>query len=120
MPLGTLIGRLRAGAGLAPLGVAEDDPSAGERPPWAARGAVTRSRDVRAAIEAGEHPVARVMADLSALEGDQVYELVTVFVPAPLVDLARAKGLLGFSAVEPDGTVRTYFRRRPADPVRES
>ncbi|HVP67971.1 MAG TPA: DUF1858 domain-containing protein [Anaeromyxobacteraceae bacterium] len=115
VPLGALIARLRASAGLEPLAVEDGPPSQGERPAWANKGAVTRSLDVRAAVEAGEHPVARVMGDLSLLAGGQVYELVTAFVPAPLVDMTRQRGFRAFSAVEPDGTVTTYFRRTESD-----
>jgi len=88
--LGVLVERLREGAG--------------ER-------SVTRTHDARAAIEAGEHPMPRVMADLAALSDGDVYALVTPFVPAPLVDLARGKGFLSFSATEGDALVRTFFRR---------
>ncbi len=45
----------------------------------------------------------------------EVYELVTPFVPAPLVDVARGKGYSAFSVAEGDGVVRTYFRRAGAD-----
>ena len=110
--LGVLVERLRAGAGLAAAPVAEDGvPIAAERPAWAVEREVTRTHDARAAIEAGEHPMPRVMADLAALAGGEVYALVTPFVPAPLVDLARGKGFLGFSVTEGEGLVRTYFRR---------
>ena len=51
------------------------------------------------------------MADLAALSDGDVYALVTPFVPAPLVDLARGKGFLSFSATEGDALVRTFFRR---------
>jgi len=51
------------------------------------------------------------MADLAALGGEDVYELVTPFVPAPLVELAREKGFASFSVSEGDALVRTYFRR---------
>jgi uncharacterized protein DUF1858 len=112
VPLATLIERLRAGAGLPPLVVTDESGGApAERPPWAVEGAVTRTNDARAAIEAGEHPLPQVMADLAALGDAQVYQLVTPFVPAPLVDLARGKGFLSFSVVEDDGMVRTYFRK---------
>jgi len=37
--------------------------------------------------------------------------LVTPFVPAPLVELARRKGFLSFSATVGDAQVRTYFRK---------
>lgn len=114
VPLGTLIERLRAGAGLPPAeaAVAGDDVPA-ERPPWAMPSAAVRTHDARAAIEAGEHPMPQVMADLATLTEGQVYELVTPFVPAPLLDLARDKGFDGFSVVEGEGVVRTFFRRAP-------
>jgi uncharacterized protein DUF1858 len=115
VPLGTLLERLRAGAGLAPLDVAGEDGAApGDRPPWAAQAAVARTRDARAAIAAGEHPMPQVMADLAALGDGEVYALVTPFVPAPLLDLARGKGFASFSVVEAEGLVRTFLRKADA------
>jgi hypothetical protein len=111
--LGVLVERLRAGAGLPSVAFSEDgagDPA--ERPAWAVDSAVTRRHDARSAIEAGEHPMPRVMADLAELAAGDVYELVTPFVPAPLVDLAREKGFAAFSAAVDEGLVRTYFRRQ--------
>ena len=117
--LGVLIARLRAGAGLAPGPAVQGEDEGGhaaERPAWAEERQAMRTRDARAAIEAGEHPMPRVMADLEALADGEVYALVTPFVPAPLVDLARGKGFVAYSVVEGDALVRTYFRRegRPA------
>lgn len=109
--LGILVSRLRAGAGLAPADVQDEGGAPRERPAWAAEGAVTRTHDARPGLAAGEHPVARVMADLAALGDGEVYALVTPFVPAPLVELARGKGFAAFSAPEGDERVRTYFRR---------
>jgi hypothetical protein len=119
--LGVLVARLRAGAGLAPgPDVKEDGGAPAARPPWADERHVTRAHDARAAIEAGEHPMPRVMADLAALADGEVYALVTPFVPAPLVDLARGKGFLSFSASEGEARVRTYFRRGERSPPRPS
>lgn len=115
--LGVLVARLREGAGLAPgaadAGGAEEGGAARaeERPAWASEREVKRTHDARAAIDAGEHPMPRVMADLAALGDGEVYALVTPFVPAPLVDLAREKGFLAFSVAEDEARVRTYFRR---------
>jgi hypothetical protein len=113
--LGVLLERIRAGAGL-PAIPFTDEPGAGrsERPAWAAEGLATRTRDARAAIEAGDHPMPAVMADLAALPEDGVYQLVTPFVPAPLVDLAHGKGFLAHSVFESDTLVRTFFRRGDA------
>jgi hypothetical protein len=116
VPLGTLIERLRAAAGLPPIAVTEEAEGEGTRPAWASDAAAARTHDARPAIEAGEHPMAQVMADLAALGDDEVYVLVTPFVPAPLVDLARGKGHLTHSVVEKEGLVRTYFRRNAAGP----
>lgn len=90
------------------------DSRLGARPPWAVEGAVARTHDARPTLAAGEHPMARVMADLAALPDGEVYALVTPFVPAPLVDLARGKGFAAYSAAEGDDLVRTYFRREGA------
>jgi len=112
VPLARLIERLRAGAGLAPLAVADDASCApSERPSWAVQAAAARTLDARDAIAAGEHPMPRVMADLADLREGQVYALVTPFVPAPLLDLAREKGFSSFSVVEAEGLVRTFFRK---------
>jgi len=112
VPLGALIERLRTGAGLSPLAVAEDGGDApAVRPTWAVDGRVAHTRDARAAIAAGEHPLPQVMADLEALADGQVYLLLTPFRPAPLVDLAREKGFRSFSVVENDDLVRTYFTK---------
>jgi hypothetical protein len=114
VPLGTLIERLRAGAGLPPMKVAEEGGgAAAERPGWAAAAAAVRTHDARAEIEAGEHPMPQVMAALGTLTDGQVFQLVTPFVPAPLVDLARRKGFEDFSVSEADGLVRTFFRKEP-------
>ena len=110
--LGVLVERLREGAGLPPAALVEEPGGAPTaRPPWADEEGATRTLDARAGIEAGEHPLPRVMADLAALADAEVYQLLTPFVPAPLVDLARSTGFAAFSVRESDALVRTFFRR---------
>ena len=112
VPLGVLVDRLRAGAGLAPVAAGDDGVPVPEvRPPWAFPAHVTGTLDARAGIEAGEHPLPEVMARLSHLGDGEVLELVTPFIPAPLVDLARGKGFASYSLTEAPGRVRTFFRR---------
>ena len=113
VPLGTLLEKLRAGAGLPPLAVSADDAAApAARPAWIPAEPARRN-DARAAIAAGEHPMPQVLADLAALGDGQVYELVTPFVPAPLLDLARAKGFESWSLIETGELARTWFRKAP-------
>jgi len=112
VPLGRLVERLRDGAGLPrSLPVEGEGDAPGERPRWASAEAAARSHDARPAIAAGDHPLPQVMADLASLGEGQVYELLTPFVPAPLVEVARQRGFSSFSVVEADERVRTYLRK---------
>ncbi|MBI3948305.1 MAG: DUF1858 domain-containing protein [Armatimonadetes bacterium] len=109
--LGTLIGRLRAAAGQGGGEEFADAGPAGPRPEWADPARVSRTYDARATIESGGHPVEQAMRDLNGLQEGEVYELITPFVPAPLVDLAARKGFRAFSTQESPELVRTYFTR---------
>ncbi|MFA6109645.1 MAG: DUF1858 domain-containing protein [Candidatus Latescibacterota bacterium] len=112
VPLGELIGRLRSEVGLEPLADGPEESTAEEaRPPWASAGAVVRTLDARPLIESGGHPLPQVIADLATLEPGQVYELLTPFVPAPLIDVAKGKGFVAYSSHEGPGLVRTYLSR---------
>lgn len=122
LPLGEVIMRLREAAGIGPVapGAAFDteDPSMSHpepnaylpRPDWAVV-APAKSLDARAMIEGGGHPLEAVMKDLAALPAGGVYELVTPFVPAPLIDVAKGRGFLAWSAPPEAGVFRTLFRR---------
>jgi curved DNA-binding protein CbpA len=112
VPLGSLISRLREAVGQEPAQSTEEPAGhQGERPAWADPAAVTRTFDARETIESGGHPMPRVMSDLAELKCDEVYALITPFVPAPLIDLAAGKGFQAWSAAEGPGVVRTYFRK---------
>jgi DUF438 domain-containing protein len=88
-----------------------------DRPAWATDAGATF--DAGPAIAAGEHPKERVMADLAALADGAAYLLLTPFVPAPLVELARGRGFESFTALGGGGLVRTWFRRDPGAPAKE-
>jgi DUF438 domain-containing protein len=80
-------------------------------PAWASPGRVTRSLDARPLLASGAHPVEQVMGELARLAPGEVFELVAPFVPAPLVERARAVGVSAHSVTESPGLVRTYFAR---------
>lgn len=115
VPLDVLVRRLRAGAGLpeSPERL-EPEPARPARPDWATSAAVTGRRDARPDVAAGVHPLPIVVHELEGLPAGAVFELLTPFVPAPLLDLARRKGFESYPEVVAEGMVRTYFRRLPA------
>jgi hypothetical protein len=80
-------------------------------PAWASPAAAARRLDARPLLAQGIHPVERVMSELGALGADDVYELTTPFVPAPLIERAAALGCVAHPVADGPGLVRTYFRR---------
>lgn len=116
--LGEMITRLREAAGVeVPLtGESlgdEAEPGSDERPAWWKEPVATF--DARELIETDGHPLPKVMKDLQKLNEGEVYELITPFVPEPLLDLARKKGYLVWTArASTPGEVRSYFTRSPA------
>jgi len=112
-----LVDTLREAVGQSPLGAQAVDAMPATRPAWADPAAVTRSHDARGTIAEGGHPMPQVMADLSTLGPEEVYALVTPFVPAPLIDLAGEKGFESWPEREAPELVRTYFRRSSASPL---
>lgn len=96
-----------AGEDRPPEGAAAASPA----PAWAQPAAAASTLDVRARVAAGDHPAAEIMARLQALAGEDVFQLVTPFVPGPLLARARDRGFAGHSVVEAEDLVRTFFRR---------
>ncbi len=117
--LGALVGALRRAAGLAAPAVGDARDDEGPRPAWASPGAATRTHDACAAIAAGEHPLEEVLGSLARLAPGEVYELITPFVPAPLVERARAKGFQTWTDAAIPGQVRTWFARAANDSADE-
>jgi hypothetical protein len=116
VPLAELVARLRQAAGLPAVKIAGEavGRDAG-RPDWLDQVMVTERYDARADIEAGQHPVGRVLATVSGLGPDQALELITGFEPSPLIDKARGQGhpvYTEVAEVDGDQVHLTTFRGR--------
>ncbi len=109
--LATMINQLRQAVGQSPGDdLSTDKDSESTKPAWVEQARVVQTFDARSAIERGEQPMGRVMAELKKLTSREVYELITPFVPAPLIDLAVKQGFEAWSTDSGDGVVHTYFR----------
>lgn len=110
LEVGALVGALRAAAG---LDVCTTDSRDGETdaagPPAWWREPI-RTLDARPIIEDGGHPLPQVLKALEGLPRGEVFCLVTPFVPEPLLDVVRSRGLQVWTAPRgPDGSIRSYF-----------
>lgn len=83
----------------------------GERPAWVEQVQVVGTLDARQAIAAGEHPLAQVMAAVATLTAGQAYRLITPFVPAPLLEKAKAQGLQVWTHETAPGEIHNLLAR---------
>ncbi len=112
--LGNLINTLRSKVGMAltEQAVPELEDKAGSTPPdWWNPSRVVHRLDARPLIDAGEQPITRVMNELKNLKGDEIYELITPFLPAPLIDLAKKQGFRCWPQQQDPNTFHTFFSR---------
>jgi hypothetical protein len=109
--LGEVINTLRRAAGMGEFDEVEAAQTEGL--PSAANGLeeaeIWKSFDARAMIESGGHPLNRVLEELNDLPEKSRYELITPFVPAPLIEMVEKKGFRSVTRQENGSLVRTYF-----------
>jgi uncharacterized protein (DUF2249 family) len=109
-----LIGQLRSKVGQPDFeSIKEDDISQKyhDSPSWFSEDKVAGTLDARPMIDAGEHPVEKVLRDLSRLEIGMIYELITPFEPAPLIDKAKARGFSAWVNARTASEFHTFFVR---------
>ncbi|MFZ1685209.1 MAG: DUF1858 domain-containing protein [Candidatus Zixiibacteriota bacterium] len=109
--VGDLINQLRSAAGVQLTVIAENKGSI-EKPDWVVSGSVVESLDARPLIETGQHPVGMVMSTLGRLKRGELFELITPFVPAPLIGMAETQGFETWTTSESGDLFKTFFRPR--------
>lgn len=62
------------------------------RPGWFTEARITRKFDASSLINAGESPMNEILKETHVLEHEDIYELRTPFIPAPIIDILRKKG----------------------------
>ncbi|MGE5681016.1 MAG: DUF1858 domain-containing protein [Bacillota bacterium] len=73
------------------------------------KGRVVEQYDAREDLQAGAHPVGKVLGSLSKLKNDERYLLITPFMPAPLIDKANERGFQTETKKVSDSMYETYF-----------
>lgn len=113
LSVGELINTLRRAAGLPDMNSESDSNSQPEsRPEWVTGRDLAQSFDAGPLIESGGNPLATVLAHVKLLEAGKRYELLTPFLPAPLIDILRGKGFLTWSEQGPAGIYHTHVTRQ--------
>ncbi|MCP4566706.1 MAG: DUF1858 domain-containing protein [FCB group bacterium] len=111
--VGELISALRKAAGLSELDITDeaDGSESSDRPDWFDKSRIIESFDACPLIEAGGQPMGQVTGAWKKLEKGDIYELITPFPPAPLIDMAKDQGVDVWSLDEEPELTRTWFCR---------
>lgn len=108
--IGEMINRLRQAAGVEAMidfGCG-GEPGSG-KPLWLDESQISYRMDARPMIDRGEHPLGVVVKELNRMAPTEIFELVTPFNPAPLIDKAKALGYEAWSQKAEANLVKTYF-----------
>lgn len=110
MPVEDLVNRLRLATGQDHLSgpVGEEDYLAQNPPGWFNTEKVLPHFDASVMINKGENPMNEVLSHAKRLSDDQIFELVTPFVPAPIIGILKDRGFQVWSQ-QLEGLVKTYI-----------
>ena len=85
-------------------------------PEWIIKEKVKITLDARPLLAQGIHPLERVMQEASALLPGEIYEIITPFPPAPMIEKMAAAGFETHTEAGEDGMFHTFFFYAPPLP----
>ncbi len=111
IPVAEMINRLRNEAGIQEEFMTDDSIMSFSKksPSWFLTSRIVQSLDARPMLDKGEQPINKVLADCKNLKIGDIYELITPFLPAPLIEMAKKQGFLVWSKEENERVFRTYL-----------
>jgi len=81
-------------------------------PSWFAEGKIVKNLDARPLIEAGDHPLGEVMKEIQDLKKGDIYELITPFLPAPMIERIMSMGYDKWTKKDSTDLYYTYFYKQ--------
>jgi len=82
-----------------------------ETPSWLLKENIKVVYDAGPDLQAGIHPVAKVTSDMESLQSGDIYQLITSFIPSPLIDMMKNKGYEVFVDKRAENEVFTLIRK---------
>lgn len=111
--LAKLINELRKEAGLEETDEVEEFfQSIKEKPNWIDKNKIAKEYDAREDLDNGIQPAAKVTKDILQLNNDEIYLLITPFVPAPLIKIMEDKGFETFTEKVGEELFKTFVHLR--------
>ena len=113
VPVHTIVNTLRQKVGQDSLeGLEANAPGHAEKPSWLREEKITKRLDARPIIEQGGHPLGEVLTGVGDLKQGDIFELVTPFMPAPLIEKVVAQGFDNWSEKKAEDHFINYFLKK--------
>ncbi len=109
IPVADLVNALRKEVGQEPLSIETMQHSADEPPFWFKTGTIVKTIDARPMLERGEHPAGIVLEEIRNVDEGEILELISSFVPAPLIDKVEEKNFHVWTLQKDSEEFRTFF-----------
>ena len=82
-----------------------------EKPGWFEEQRVKQHFDATQLINSGEHPMQEVFTRLEKTGENEIFLLITPFVPAPIIELITKKGFAHYCRKINENEIHTYFKQ---------
>jgi len=113
VPLGELIRVLRSEVGQSdPENISEEGDVVLAEPDWFNEESMGECFDATSLIDAGEHPMPEILSRLEISDKNKIFQLITPFVPAPIIDIISKKGFSHYCRKINEKEFHTFFKRK--------
>ena len=82
------------------------------KPSWLNNDKIVKRLDARPVLEQGGHPLGEVLAGVADLNKGEIYELITPFQPAPLIERVVAQGCENWTEQIAEDHFINYFIKK--------
>lgn len=107
--VGELINQLRKEVGQELISLTDDSTYNITQPAWYKKELVKHTININEMLDAGEQPVNQVLSDLHKLPSNEIYQVESPFLPAPLLDKAMSLEIEHWVVEEAKDKFIVYF-----------
>jgi len=110
VPIETIINTLRKAAGQnLTTEIMSQQSNLNVKPEWFNELIIVETLDAREMLQAGQHPLAEVLAKTSEMKAGQIFKMITPFTPMPLIEKVMDKGLEAYVHPVSQAEIHTFF-----------
>jgi uncharacterized protein (DUF2249 family) len=80
-------------------------------PSWLIRNNIKTTVDARPLLAQGIHPLEQVQKECAALQSGEIFEIITSFLPAPMIEKMAAEGFDTYTEAGDNGMFHTCFHK---------